>query len=122
MLREVKCAQRMSRVIAFRIDGGDVAGGTATRNGILEGTYEATVTENSSGNYTFTFTKAFARVPVVVVTPITDVTTCRIIAVTATTVQIEQVGADQTTPEADGDFHMMVFGFDITDQQGVSAA
>jgi hypothetical protein len=108
----------MQRLLAFRIDGGDVAGGTDTRNGILEGTYEATVTENSSGNYTFTFTKPFARVPMVQLTPITDVSTMRIIAVTTTTVQVEQVGADQTTPLADGDFHMLVVGSDATDQNG----
>lgn len=116
MLREMKTTQRLCRVLGFRIDGGDVAGGTATTNGIKEGKYHATVTENSSGNYTFTFNQAFARVPVVVCTPITDVTTCRIVAVTASTVQIEQVGADQTTPEADGDFHMIVMGFDSADE------
>jgi hypothetical protein len=47
------------------------------------------------------------------------VTTCRVKACTAAYVTIEQVGADQTTPEADGDFYVMVMGFDIVDQQGV---
>jgi hypothetical protein len=109
----------MARLLAFSIDGSVVAGGTATRNGILEGTYEGTITENGSGDYTITFTKAFARAPVVTLGTITDVTTCRVKACTAAYVTIEQVGADQTTPEADGDFYVMVMGFDIVDQQGV---
>lgn len=116
MLREMKSPQRMVRVIPVRLDGGDVAGGTKTTDGILEGKFHCVVTENSDGNYTFTFNQAFARTPVVVCTPITDVTTCRIVAVTTSTVQIEQVGADQTTPTADGDFHMLVVGFDAADQ------
>lgn len=116
MLREAKCVQRLVRMIPFRIDGGDVAGGTATTNGILEGTFHATVTENSSGDYTFTFNTPFSRTPVVLLTPITDVTTCRIVSVSTTAVRVEQVGADATTPEADGDFHMLVIGFDAADQ------
>ncbi len=116
MLREAKCVQRMVRMIPFRIDGGDVAGGTATTNGILEGTFHATVTENSSGDYTFTFVTPFARTPAVLLTPITDVTSCRIKAVSTTAVQVEQTDADQTTPVADGDFHMLVIGFDAVDQ------
>ncbi len=116
MLREAKCVQRLVRMIPFRIDGGDVAGGTATTNGILEGTFHATVTENSSGNYTFTFNQPFARKPVVMLTTFTDVTTLRLVDVTTSTVQVEQVDADQTTPVADGDFHMLVVGFDSVDQ------
>jgi hypothetical protein len=116
MLRDMKIVQRLSRVIPIRIDGSVVAGGTATTNGILEGKYHCTITENGSGDYTITFNQAFARVPTVLVTTITDVTTCRIKDIDATMVRIEQVGADQTTPEADGDFHVLVVGFDTADQ------
>lgn len=119
MLREIKCSQRLARQLAFRVDGGDVAGGSSTRNGLLEGKFDALITENSSGNYTLVFTKPFGRVPVCVAMPVTDVTTMRIIAVSATSVQLEQVGADQTTPVADGDFHLIVMGFDAADQDGV---
>lgn len=116
MLRELKSPQRMSRVLMFQIDGSAVAGGTDTTDGITEGAAHATITENGSGDYTITFNQPFARTPTVVVTPVTDVTTCRIKAVTNELVTIEQVGADQTTPEADGDFHVVVFGNDVADQ------
>ncbi len=116
MLREMMCVQRKTRIIPLRIDGGDVAGGTATTNGILEGKHHVTVTENSSGDYTFTFNTAFSRTPVVLLTPITDVMTCRLKAVSTTSFQVECTGADQTTPEADGDFHALVIGFDADDQ------
>jgi hypothetical protein len=116
MLREMKTTQRLTRVLPLRIDGAAVAGGTLTKNGVLEGKEHVTITENSSGNYTITFNTPFARVPVVTMAPATDVTTLRIIAVAAGTVQVEQVGADQTTPVADGSFHLLVVGFDSADQ------
>lgn len=116
MLREMMCVQRKTRIIPVRLDGSAVAGGTDTTDGILEGSQHVTVTENGSGDYTFTFNTGFSRTPVVMVTPVTDVTTCRIKAVSTTSVQIEQVGADQTTPEADADFHMLIIGFDAADQ------
>lgn len=116
MRRAVKSPQVGLRIMAFRIDGSAVAGGTATTNGILQGKYHATVTENSSGNYTFTFNEPFQQIPCVTFGTATDVTTLRIVDVTTSTVQVEQVGADQTTPEADADFHMLVVGFDYADQ------
>jgi hypothetical protein len=116
MLRDMKCVQRMVRVIPVRLDGSVVAGGTLTTNGILEGWQHMLVTEVGAGEYKFTFNQAFHREPVVLVTTVTDVTTCRIKEVTTAYVVIEQVGADQTTPEADGDFHMLVVGFDAADQ------
>lgn len=116
MLRDIKGTQRLPRLLAFRIDGSAVAGGTLTQNGILEGLYDALITENSAGNYTITFNTPFARTPVVTGMTATDVSTLRIVAVSASSVQIEQVGADQTTPLADADFHLMVLGFDSVDQ------
>jgi len=117
MLREMKCVQRLVRVIPIRLDGSVVAGGTATTNGILEGTRHVTVTENSSGNYTFTFNEPFKRIPVIMLTPVTDVTTVRLLGEpTVSAFTVEQVGADQTTPEADADFHALVVGFDTADQ------
>lgn len=116
MLREMKCVQRKTRIIPIRLDGSDVAGGTATTNGILEGKYHVTVTENGSGDYSFTFNTPFSRTPVVLLTTITDVTTVRLKDVSTTGFTVEQVGADQTTPEADGDFHALVIGFDAVDQ------
>lgn len=113
---DVKSVQRKVRTIPLRIDGGDVAGGTDTKNGILEGKEHCTITENSSGDYTVTFTEPFQRTPVVLLTSATDVSTVWLKAVSATSFRVEQVGADQTTPLADGDWHAIVFGFDAVDQ------
>lgn len=112
-----KAVQLGVRMIPLRIDGSDVGGGTLTTNGVLEGKTHVKITENSSGNYTITFNQAFHRTPVVTSMTATDVSTLRIIDVSKTMVQVEQVGADQTTPLADGDFHLLVVGFDCADQQ-----
>ena len=116
MLREVKATQRQVRVLAFRVDGGDVAGGTATQNGLNEGTYDGTITENSSGDYTITFAKPFVRVPAVFCQSLTDALTLNVVSVTAAAVRVEQCSSDQTTPVADGDFHLLVWGFDVADK------
>lgn len=116
MLREMKTTQRLCRVIGISIDGSAVAGGTLTTTGILEGGQHCKVTENSAGNYTITFNTPFARLPIVAAATFSDVSTLRIVAKTAATVQIEQVGADQTTPLGDADFDLIVMGFDSADQ------
>lgn len=116
MLRPMQCVQRLTRVLPIRVDGSAVAGGTDTTDGLLEGSQHCTITENSSGNYTISFNTPFHRTPVVTCMTATDVTTLRIVAVDNTSVQVEQVGADQTTAEADGDFHLLVVGFDTADQ------
>lgn len=116
MLREMLCVQRMVRVIPLRIDGGDVAGGTATTNGVLEGARHVTITENSSGDYTVTFNTPFKRKPVVLLSPATDVSTVWLKDLAVGSFRVEQVGADQTTPLADGDWHALIVGFDAEDQ------
>lgn len=116
MLREMMCVQRKTRVIPIRLDGSAVAGGTDTKDGILEGAEHVLVTENGSGDYTFTFNVGFSRKPVILLTTETDVTTVRLKEVTTTTFTVEQLGADQTTPEADADFHALVIGFDSADE------
>jgi hypothetical protein len=116
MLREIKSHQRLIRQLFFSVDGSAVAGGTLTKNGLLVGKYEGLITENSAGNYTITFNQGGSRILNVQITPITDVTTCRVIAATTTTVQIEQVGADQTTPVADSDFFVTVTLSDSADE------
>lgn len=116
MLREMMSPQRGVRVIPIRVDGSEVAGGSGTTNGLLEGKFHCLITENSDGNYTIDFNTHFKRTPVVVCMTATDVTTLRIISVDETMVRVEQVGADQTTPTADGDFHLLVVGFDVADQ------
>lgn len=116
MLREIKSPRRGVRVLYFHIDGSAVAGGTSTKNGMTIGSNDGLITENSSGNYTIAFTNPATRLLNVQVTPNTDVTTCRVVASSTTSVQIEQVGADQTTPTADGDFFVMVALQDAQDE------
>jgi hypothetical protein len=110
MLREVKSTQCKVRHLYIELDGSAVAGGTLTTDGLTHGQNDVTVTENSSGNYTFFLNTPGQRIVNVQATPITDVTTCRVVAADTdkTKVTIEQVGADQTTPEADADFYLLI--------------
>lgn len=108
--RAPQCRQRLVHIIAARVDGT----GTAS---ILEGGNELTLTDNGTGDYTLTFATAFARVPVVVVTPIS--TTGDVIA-TIDSVSVSSVtintwdGTDGTTAK-DIDFHILIVGFDAAD-------
>lgn len=111
MLRQVKSSQRAPRLLAIQVDG------TGTASIVVGGT-DATLTDNGTGDYTLTFAKAFARVPTVVVTPIS--TTGDVIA-TLDTVAAGSViintwdGTDGTTAK-DIDFHVLIVGYDSADQ------
>ena len=113
---DIKSTQRRIRHLYIQLDGSAVAGGTATTDGLVHGQNDVTVTENSSGDYTFTLNTPGQRIVNVQCTPITDVTTCRVKATTSSTVEIEQVGADQTTPEADADFYLLIVVSDAADE------
>ena len=106
--RSIKSNQRLERQLAFQVDGSvpelDIGSGLGT------------LVENSDGNYTITFARAFARTPIALATTITDVSTVRIISCSTTAVNIEQVGADQTTPLADADFNLLVIGWDTASE------
>ena len=108
MLRSIKTNQRLERELAFLVTGT----GTAA---ITVGADLATLVDNSTGNYTLTYAKPFARQPVVVGTTATDVTTLRIVTSTASAVNIECVGADQTTA-TDAVFHLIVKGWDTSEE------
>lgn len=110
MLRSPKTNQRLERRLCFLIDGSEPE--------LDIGSELGTLVENSSGNYTITFTRAFARIPCVLATTATDVTTVRVISATASAVNVEQVGADATTPTADGDIYLEVIGWDTADEYG----
>lgn len=120
MLREIKSTQSKVRHLYITCDGSAVAGGTLTRDGLLNGQFDVLVTENSSGNYTFFLNTPGQRIINVQATPITDVTTCRVVAADTSNlkVTIEQVGADQTTPEADADFYLLIVVSDSEDENG----
>jgi len=115
MKREVMSYQRLVTDIEVQIDGSAVAGGSDTTDGVLMGQEHVTVTENSDGNYTITLNEPGSRACFAMATPITDVSTVRIVSATASAVTVEQVVADQTTPLADGDFFLLIRKFDSED-------
>lgn len=92
--------RRATRTLYFSVDGSVPS--------LLVGSQDGTLAENSSGNYTITFTNPGTRCLSVQGTTVTDVSTLRVVSATKTAVNIEQVGADQTTPEGDADFYLTV--------------
>ena len=115
MKRDIKSYQRLVTDIEVHIDGSVVDGGSLTTTGVLMGQEHVKVTENSDGNYTITLNDPGSRACFAVANAITDVSTIRIVATTASTVQVEQTSADQTTPLADGDFFLLIRKFDSAD-------
>lgn len=111
MLREIKGSQRNSRVLAFRVNGT----GTAA---ILEGSFDAAITDNGVGDWTLTFTLPFTRVPVVVCSP-SSATGDIILTKNTTSISAVQIkgwdGTDGTTAK-DAIFDVIVYGFDSADQ------
>ena len=110
--------QRAVTVFYAYVDGSAV-GSSYSADGLNVGSGHLLIKENSSGNYTIKLPRAFKRILNVQLTPVTDVTTCRVITTDHTDqneIQIEQVGADQTTPTADGDFFAMIVASDSDDE------
>lgn len=100
MLFDMQSPRRKTRTLYFMVDGSVPS--------LLVGAQDGTLAENSSGNYTITFAQPGTRCLNVQATSITDVSTMRVIEATALIVNVEQVGADQTTPLADADFYLTV--------------
>ena len=107
MLREIKSTQRLPRQLAFKVTGT----GTAA---ISIGKYDATLTDNGTGDYTLTFTKAFARNPVVVASCATATCYAEVKSATTTAVNILTVANDNTATDAV--FHVIVQGYDAVDE------
>lgn len=80
-----------------------------------EGKYDATLTDNGTGDYTLTFAKPFGRTPVVVATPQTAGTVVKLHAVSKTAVQIKTYAVDGTTAQ-DAVLDVLVLGSDSADQ------
>lgn len=108
MLRELKGTQRLPRVLALRVDGT----GTAS---ILEGQFDATLTDNGTGDYTLTWVKPFARVPVVQATTLLADSVAYIHAVSASAVTIRVRTVAGSPAAVDADFHVHVIGSDAVD-------
>jgi hypothetical protein len=115
----IRVNQPLSRVIPLRIDGSAVTTSAAT-TGLLEGLNDCTIAKGSgatSNEVTVTFNTAFARVPVVVATPLTTNCHVEVKSITASTLVLEtfQV-ADGTTKVDDADIHVIVWGWDSATQ------
>ena len=112
MLREIKSPQRLERRLAFRVTGT----GTAV---IDAGGKHATLTDNGTGDYTFTFVQPFKRVPCV--TGLSPIATAGDVIMTIHSVSVTAVrvlawdGTDGTTAK-DAVFHLEVAGWDSTDE------
>lgn len=104
-LSEVRSHQPRTKLLFFRIDESAISGTSSA--GILEGTYDAVITKNGTGDYTITFNEASARVPIVIGAAPIGLADARykIEAVDETSVQIIwEVGGTDTN----ADFHLTV--------------
>ncbi len=108
MLREIKGTQRLPRMLAFKLTGT----GTAA---LGEGKYDATLTDNGTGDYTLTFTKPFTRAPVVTANSKTAGIHIELTTVSATLINIKSFAVDGTTP-TDAVLEILALGWDSADQ------
>lgn len=107
MLREIKCTQRLPRQLHFKVDGT----GTAS---ILIGSHDAVLSDNGVGDYSLTFAKPFARLPVVVASSLTAGAVIQIAAASASACQI--LVKDTAGAALDADLMVIVQGFDAADE------
>lgn len=102
----VQAPFRKPRIEVFRVTGS----GTAA---IATGSTDATLVDNGTGDYSLTWTKAFAREPIVIVSAKAGRAQCKSAASTtgATIVTFDASGA-----AADDDFCAVVIGSDVADE------
>lgn len=108
MLREIKGTQRLSRLLAFLLTGT----GTAA---IGEGSTDATLVDNGTGDWTLTFVKPFARAPIVTVSSKTSATILQLATVSSTVINVKAFGVDGTTAK-DAVIEILCLGWDTPDQ------
>lgn len=97
-------------MLAFFVDGT----GTAALSG--PDAAHATLTDNGTGDYTITFSEAFAQAPVAVATSLLDDQVVSLKAAPSTTaVSFETRTVAGTPAAADGEFYVIVYGSDATD-------
>ena len=107
LTREVRATERGVRTYYLEVDGSVVAGGTATTNGLTNGSLHFTVTENGDGDYTFTVNVPGQRILGVSGLPKTANSALTVGTVTASTVQILQTDLANAA-QADSDFYLQV--------------
>lgn len=108
--RVVKARQRLSHLIAARVDGT----GTAA---MLAGGNELTLTDNGTGDYTLTLATPSKKTPVVVATSLTAGVDVRIGTLAAGSVQILGIDTTDGSTAADCDFHVMIMCSDDADEK-----
>lgn len=102
MNKLVQVPQLKPRLEAFRISGS----GTAA---LALGSTDATLVDNGTGDYSLTWTKPFAREPIVLTTAKAGRSQCLSVA-TTTGVNVGSFGATGTA--ADDDINVLVLGYD----------
>lgn len=107
MLRSIKSPQRLPRQLAFKVTGT----GTAA---ITIGSRDATLVDNTTGDYTLTFTQPFARAPIVVAS--CETATCYAEIASATTTSVNILTKSNGDVATDAVFHVIVQGFDAADE------
>lgn len=107
MLRDIQSPQRLPRLIAFKLDG------TATAS-LVVGSKDGSLADNGTGDYTITLAQPFARIPVVVATPITAGAVVEIASASVSAINI--LVKDTAGAALDGDVHVLVHGFDAVDE------
>lgn len=107
MLRDIKGTQRLPRLLALKL----VGTGTAA---LTQGSTDATLVDNGTGDYTLTFAKPFARVPVVTHASLTSEVNAQIVP-SKTGIAVKTFGVDGTTAK-DAVLDLLVLGWDAEDQ------
>jgi hypothetical protein len=107
MLREIKGTQRLSRLLAFKVNGTNTAA-------IEQGAPDASLTDNGAGDYTITFDRPFARKPIVTASCETEGCYAEIASASQTSVQIKTLS--NAGVATDAIFHAVVLGFDSADE------
>lgn len=108
MRREIKSPQRQMRLMAIHLDGT----GTAA---LTQGSTQATLTDNGTGDYTLTYREPLGRAAVVVASPITAGIICRVSASTALSCRILCFAVDGTTA-TDADLYVHIMGAEVADE------
>lgn len=108
--RNVEMHQRKPRIEAFEVDG---VSATAAIN---IGSLRASLVDNGAGDYTLTFTDAFARKPMAVATSQTTGVLCEIAAISASSIQINCFDVATGAAATDAVFDLLVVGFDSDEE------
>jgi len=108
MLREIKATQRLPRQLALKVNG---VGATPS---IQIGSFDATLADNGTGDYTITFNEPFARAPICVASCQTATCYAEIAAASSTSVQV--LTKSNANTATDAVFHLIVQGYDAADE------